>query len=300
LKNLARAAGIALFFAPALSAASFDGNARGTTAGVLLRMPPSPRSAALGEVRASLSGDASAVLTNPAALTDVRRLSVSLAHSPYLEDTGFGHVTFAQKMGFLAIGGGVQYLSAGSLTRSDSGTNALGNFKPGDAAAVAGGALKIGALSLGGAFKWVRSEVDQSATAMAVDLGLTASGGTDRKWRLGATATNLGTRLDFGGNNEFLPQRFAVGAAVKIEPNWTFLADGMLRREGDAAGAFGAELSWPLPGGHSFALRGGYNTILRNPSAGVGITIFKMTVDYALRPFADLGMNHFVSLGFQF
>ncbi len=93
-----------------------------------------------------------------------------------------------------------------------------GSYQPLECSIDMGFAYKIlGDLSAGATLHYVRSQMgaEHTGNAFAADLGLLYSPGT---FRLGLTAKNLGTKMDYGTGPFSLPARIELGAGICIDP----------------------------------------------------------------------------------
>jgi hypothetical protein len=266
----------------------------------------------MGQAYTAAAEDATAMYWNPAGMTSVEHVAVSLDHASYPLGGGLEHAAVVCSLGPLgAIGASGRYFSAGGITGLDSSQNFLGTFKPYDASAGAGYALRLGPLSIGGAWKEVRSKVAEVAKTTAFDAGARIALG-DHLIVAGA-ASNLGGSLKYtaASEEEDLPSVTRAGIAVKLlEDNALLLtAEGGFPKGLDAYGAAGVEYSKMIPyatGSLTASVRLGYNTIqlktkgVAGVTAGFGVLLSNhLGVDYAFMPMGSIGVSHHISLSYK-
>lgn len=111
---------------------------------------------------------------------------------------------------------------------------------------------------------------------------------------LGLAAQNIGSRL----GADPLPLTFKLGAASRLK-NLTLALDVAKPQDNEIYYCLGAE--WWLK--DALALRAGYKTHRdagEGITAGIGLKMGKVSLDYAYVPYGDLGSTHRISLGIKF
>ncbi|RMH58606.1 MAG: hypothetical protein D6679_04220 [Candidatus Hydrogenedentota bacterium] len=212
----------------------------------------------------------------------------------------------------LGISAFVSYLDFGSQDRTTLSTaggitniNNAGSFSAAD---VAGG-VAFGRhffndnFSAGVSLKGIYSKLDGvTASAFAADLGaeykLTFG---DQPVTLGATAQNLGTTLKFDRVSEELPRTFQIGASTKLWSDRLTLYAGVEKViHDDFVFRGGVEASPFVP---MLTFRAGYdgsNDAGNGLTAGIGIKINNIVLDYAYIPNDVFSDNHRVGLQYHF
>lgn len=297
--------------------ASFSSSARGTTAAQFLKLGVGARAVAMGEAYSALADEASALYWNPAALTRVSSKSFTFMHAAYVDSSFFDYAAYAQNLGGRgALGGSLQYLSAGRITETDDTGTDVGTFLPNDLALTLGYSYEVrGAelppaldgLSLGLAAKFIRSTITRSAQTGALDLGVLSPGYMGGRLRLAFTVTNLGGQLKFDQEYENLPLALRLGSAYKFSPRWAAALDLGFPRDNDPTVALGAERLWESGRGWTLAGRAGFNSRsvgdidgLAGFNLGFGVALRKMSMDYGFAPLGSVGLAHRISLSFKF
>jgi hypothetical protein len=155
-------------------------------------------------------------------------------------------------------------------------------------------ARTVKGLRLGASVKYAEDRIGLARDGtVAVDLGFTMPMGPAA---LAVVAQNLGPGLSLGGEGGPLPWRVGVGyggGPLPIATHWDLGAQMQVTLEGDGfvRPAGGAELGYVPIEGIAFVLRAG----LRLPrerseplaTGGLGITVDRVSVDYAAEPFRD-------------
>jgi hypothetical protein len=111
----------------------------------------------------------------------------------------------------------------------------------------------------------------------------------------------------FFWGEEDLPTTIKGGAAYRMSKRVAFALDAAFPKEEDAYVMGGAEYEMPIATDWSAAARLGYNTGtagdvsgLTGVTFGAGLTRKGLGIDYSLVPQGDLGMTHWIALGFDF
>lgn len=297
----------ALSLLGALGVASLGwGAGSGTSAGDFLTLGAGSRLAGLGGGGTALIDDASSLYWNPGAMTSVPKRSAVLMHTAYLESTSYSQASYVQNFGRLgAMGVSLNYFSSGDIPQKDTDGADTGSFSPKDTAASLGWAKILGPVSLGGSAKYVKTTIVDSASTLALDLGVESQPLMKDRLRLAATAYNLGGTLKYDKEEEDLPQEFRVGAAYKIS-KVNLVLDGAFPKSGDTYFAGGAEYKQSLGDQWGFGARAGYSTRtagdvsgLTGVTFGLGLSRGSFGLDYALVPQGDLGMTHWMALVYR-
>lgn len=309
-------AALSLFFAAGPALADHDEHGvptAGSPSAQFLTIGVGGRAVALGEAYSAMADDASALYWNPAALTRVEKRSATLMHASYFADSSLEYGSYGQKLGdWGAFGVSFQYLSAGKISGTDETSLESGEtFSPSDMAVSAGYAYRFrdGALSglaVGGAGKFIRSTIVDSASTFAGDVGVLSPELFSRA-RLSLVLANLGQGLRFGSEREPLPLLVRAGASAKVLPRWAVSVEGVQPREEGAYAGAGTEYVFSQGEGWSLAGRLGFNSRSRGSTdgasgfaGGVGIGYRPVSLDYAFVPFGAVGSAHRVSLTFAF
>jgi hypothetical protein len=270
------------------------------TAAPFLEIDASARNAALGGSGFAITGGLHSTQWNPAGLSEIQAPYAGLMHTAWFQGLSLEWASYAADLG-ASSGAAISatFLRSDALPRYDEFGSPDGEFRVYDAALTAGFGHAFGPLAAGVAVKGIRQSVDDESTLGAAgDVGLLWRA---RTWRLAAVAQNLGPKMGFGTDKAPLPESYAVGIAAPF-------AGERLQLSGAAVFPahyhddlrFGAEY-FPI---EAFAVRAGYRYILGEGtddqltgfSYGLGFQMNQVRVDYAYRPYSDLGDTHQIGL----
>jgi hypothetical protein len=323
MKNLKRATswkGASLILAGVLASIGLGGfqasyAASGTEGAAFLDIPVGAGPAALGGGYTALANDAYATTYNPAGLGFMDSSQFSGQHLSYLDSIHYEYLSFgvplprssacssAVDCPGSALGGSVQYLGSGDINGMDASGNPTGDFSSYYAAYnLSYGHSFNEKLALGLTGKMIHAKLDDvSASAYAADLG--AMYRVQKDLTLGASLTNLGSKLKFLNEGDPLPLAFHIGGAYQPNSHWMLTAEGVYPQTGLASFHLGGE--WrPL---ELIALRAGFrtdtlkeNSTLAGASLGLGLNVWGQELAYAWLPYGDLGNTHYISLLMKF
>ncbi|MCL2800113.1 MAG: PorV/PorQ family protein [Endomicrobia bacterium] len=282
-----------------------NGAAKGTTVLSFLQMPAGARYIAMGGAGTAFVEDSTSMYWNPALLARSGANSVDFMHSTYVEDSSYDYASFEYKLkGVSAIGFAMQYFSYGKVDSYDEFGNETGSINPYDLAISAGYAVNVKGFGIGVSAKMIRSEIVDEVYATALDVGLRLPEMLDNKFLLGFAVTNISEGVKYGEETEKLPMTARLGAAYCITDNLLTAADiGFSYYEDEIYAALGAEYELKLLDSVSMLLRAGYNTMsdiggVAGLTAGFGIRVKSLMIDYAFVPMGDFGDTHRVSLSY--
>jgi len=293
---------LALTCVPGYAALSSDNT--GTSAAQFLKLGAGARAAGMGEAFTAVTDGADSVYWNPAGLNSVTRRNVSAMYASWLGDISYSWLAYAQPVGSYVVGGGMQYLSYGSINSLDSTGVETGSMSPSDMSLTAAVAGKMWGLDLGAGLKYINSKIQTRASAAAVDLG--ARYALNTRLTLGAVLRNFGSDVKYSGSSDPLPSALRVGASYLIMPAWRAALDVNAPRDGAAGLAAGTEYTMNLGGELSATGRAGYNTVGHATGGfncftfGAGVEWRSYTLDYAYAPYGDLGDTHRFSISARF
>lgn len=297
-----RGRGLSWELAALLCLAATPCGAAGTAAADFLSIPVGGRPAALGGAYGALAVDAYAPVWNPAGLPRMRSPELAAMHLDYAASIGYEFVGGGMPLGKgHGLGFAVQYLHPKKTAGRDAGGAETGAYSSYYGAYTLAYGRALGdALSVGAAAKAVDAAIaGVSARAYAADLGALLRAGS--RWTFSAVASDLGTKLDFLGDGQRLPDAYRLGALFAPVPDWRLAAEAAY-----ADGPVGrAGVEWqPAP---LLALRAGYHADrtrgtpgLTGLTAGVGLEFMRQRFDYAWAPMGDLGQTHYFAVLFAF
>jgi hypothetical protein len=303
--RLARRIPAALAGATALFLARPAAAQGGQHAAVLLELPASARSLALGNGAAVLAGDDAALFYNPAQLASVDGASAGLSVQRYLAGSLLAAVSGAVRLGPGVLAVGVLSLEYGYENEivpdpaygGERGMATGRAVSAGDLAVSAGYGLRVsGAVSVGATAKVVRQQVaDLSGSAFAADLGAAVDLGG------GATVSlalqHVGSELSLGASRGPLPTALRLGAAIPLPRVGALdvMATGEAAhaRDGGIDAGGGAEVRWR--GAGDLTLVGRVGALPRARAAvsrltfGGGLAVRHFALDYAYQSFDVVG-----------
>ncbi len=258
--------------------------ASGTTAATCLELGPSPRILAMGGAHTALVSDASALCWNPAGLARIESSELIVSHHSHPEGLGLARLALGTPIAGGTIGAFATYADAGEMEGTDNYGEPTARF----GASTLTGALGYARgerLAVGFSLGFVRDSIEDSEEAAAF---ISAGGLWEATSHLGvgASVLNLGGQL--GGDP--LPLCCRVGAAVSA---WSVSAalDAVIPSEGDPYVQVGGE--WQAI--DALAVRLGYDAgrdVGSGLSAGLGVLVGRVRMDYAYVPYGDLGNTH--------
>lgn len=267
-------------------------SARAQESGVFLKLPISPRAAAMGDAGVALAADPLGIYYNPAGISDLKRPQAAFAHHIYLEDISgdtaglampFGATTLAIAPTVFKMKEEPVYDSFGYDTGRSFGYQSM--ILP---AAVS---HRFGRLSLGLAAKLYSEEIDGEASqTTAFDAGAAFSLG---RLKFGLAGQNFGGKI-FDCD---VAKVMRAGAAYAGD-NFTLAADAV--KEGEAGTFLNAGGEYTLL--DAAKLRAGWRMRdeFGGPTFGLGLGYRDLTLDYAYVGYGDLGDTHKIGLSYSF
>ncbi|MBL0938265.1 MAG: hypothetical protein IBJ03_05195 [Gemmatimonadaceae bacterium] len=263
---------------------------------LVLRAPVSARTLAMGNANLAIN-DADALFANPGMLVNARGLSVSMQR--YGSAATAGSAATVTTVGSMTVGVGIQLLewrapSFGYDEALRQGTPRLSDGGVVDAASQAatiGVGRIIKGMRFGASVKYVQDRVggfnDRTA---AFDLGFAMPFGPGS---LAITAQNLGSGPRIVDYETVLPRRFGVGFGGGMFPVGEYFDIGaqtqlIVEADGFVRPAGGVELGYIPIEGVAIVFRQGLR-LPREPdeplvTAGLGVTVDRISLDYAMEP----------------
>lgn len=302
-------AAIGIVLAFALAAPANAQRSRNNSA-VVLELPASTRSLAMGDAFAASGGDDAIIFYNPSQLGTIgSAMSASISVQRYVGSSTLGAVALSAQLGRRGtLGLGVQVLDYGSaeeILPSDGsgsfpGIATGGTVEGSDYAAVLGYAIRLGRGRAGVATKYVAQRLaGTNGGTAAVDLGTAFDVG--RGATIAFSVQHLGSDLELGGVSAPLPRRARLGGSLPFKLvkslDVVMVAEVSRTRGSDFASAAGAEVGWVSSAGLVLYGRAGYRdqpaqADLSPASFGGGFRAGSLTLDYAIQRFYDLGPTH--------
>lgn len=290
----------------------FSSQAAGTTSADFLNLPVGARASAMGGAYGAVSDEASAVYWNPAGLVQIPKLSAIFMRGQYVQDISYQYAAYAHRIAYDSVLAGSVFLTdIGSIDRTDMDGAKTGSFSPRDqvytlsySKAILEFSDKDMDVSIGVSAKYIRSQIVESASAYAGDLGVMTYNFGNIPYRLGVTMTNLGSGMRYDVDSSPLPLTFKLAGAVNPFKNMLFSMDMLLPKQNKPGFLFGTELSTEPNELTRLCVRAGLNTQRLNDglggfTMGVGASLNFFTLDYAFVPMGELGSTHKISITFD-
>jgi hypothetical protein len=269
-----------------------------------LEISPDARTAGLGGAVTALPGGAETVMSNPAGLTGIRRAAFIVSKAEYADTLSLTEAAAAFPLGRKGtVGLGLRTFSAGSISGTDIGGGATASFTPNDLVGVVGAGVRLSGWSVGASGKYVRSTLKDSASTMAVDLGVLSNPFWKKKIRVGASLSNLGGELTYDETAEPLAYVFRTGVSLSFLRRVWLSAEAVATQGRSAEAAFGMEGAVVRDADMALLARLGYDGRTaeagNGAAMGLGFRYGFLRVDYAYAPLGDLGDTHRVSLSWR-
>jgi hypothetical protein len=310
----------ALLLPGLLLAGAAGARAQGTTGGILLEIPATARSMAMGGASAALLGDAGSVFGNPAGLAPIKGTALSVSYERYLVDSWLASAALAVRVAKFDIGFGIHVLDFGSDSAyvpdpafgGDRGLATGATIGAYDALGVGTLTYRHGFISAGVSVKALREHLgtggapSDNASAFGADLGVAAAFFDIAA--LGVVVQNVGAAVHGGTSARApLPHATRVGFTINIvDPEGTARLLATSEWVGPAAGddywIFGFEGGVVSGGvgllGRLGVLAGRGASDLRSPVFGGGLVFHNLRLDYAYQGTDVLGTGlHRMTVG---
>lgn len=282
---------------------------RGTTAFPLLKIGFGPRAAAMGNAYVGLASDITALWWNPAGLNQLNTYEAMVSHHEWLKGIRdeFASLVWPQSPKN-TFGFAVNFTSASGIEHWDennlpvTGDSLIMSY---DAMFVASYTRLIGSkFGVGASLKGLYENLyDVTGFGGAIDL----SG----HWKvspvlgLGLILQNLGPGMFYGDASYMFPIQAQIGMALTFEDilyGTNFLADVCIPPLDNPVSVHAGVEVWPL---EILAVRLGFQSgpqslnelnFLAGLTGGVGLNLSNYRIDYAIAPYAQLGLTHRLAL----
>lgn len=278
----------------------------GTTTAQFLKLGIGAKSAGMGNAVTTIYNGTDAIYWNPANLNYIDKKELSFSHTIWFEDVNYEWLAFVlPTVEYGVFGFGLQYVSYGSIDKVDNMNISDGSFSPLDMALYLSYANTYEKLKFGLNLKYIYSKIEESASAVAIDLGVNYDL-NDEKTSIGATITNFGTDMKFNKETEPLPFLFKVGASHFLLDDWLVSLDLNFPKDNELYVNLGTQYNLEIVDNMDFAFRLGYEG--RNKdipgfnwiNLGFGLKYLDYSFDYAFVPYGDIGMTHRFSFSIKF
>jgi opacity protein-like surface antigen len=272
-----------------------------------LKLGVGARATAMGSSYFAIANDPTAIYWNPSGLGRIDNYYFLASYNKLYDDmmNSFLGVSIPLGTGSLGIGGVV--FSSGKMTRTEALPGGSGYIKGDDFSNLdIAGILSYGVdiykgTCLGISAKYIRQTLDdKSASGFAMDLGFISR---IQMFDIGFTYSNIGSKMKFNVVEYDLPRLIQGGLALHLFEEKAILSfSTIIDDNSNSKMLFGGEYNLT----ENVSLRAGYRTGLENISgdikgitAGIGINLSGLLLDYAYNSYGDLGEVHHISLSFK-
>jgi len=225
LRLAARAGGAALLALCAGVPLAAQGT--GTTAGLVLEVPPTARALGLGGAYAAVVGDAGDVFVNPAGMATIHHLAFGGSWERSLFGTTYTSGAFAARVGHFDLGVGLALLDFGGDSvvtpdplDPDRGVASGATISAYQALGVGAVAYRRGMISVGASLKALQEHIGDGTASSYGARGVTGDVGVAVAvfdlMAIGAVAENVGGRLTSEGQRLALPRTVRVGFTINL------------------------------------------------------------------------------------
>lgn len=274
----------------------------GTSGLAFLKIDVGTRAVSMGRTMTAIPDGINAVYGNPAGLLKIHDKELTMTYNDWLADIKYSHLGFGTPMSDkTAIAFSGSFLDFGKIEARDLTGFPIGTARGFDQMLAFTLAYRRSpTLGIGLTAKALREKLDdEKAKAVAFDFGMIQQTGVPGLF-LGAAVQNLGSRIKFVQQADPLPFTYRIGAAWHLfEWRLQLGADILKRRDSDIEYNAGLEYR-PI---RLLALRAGYSTendLDDGITAGFGIDISSLHMDYAYVPYGVLGNTHRMTLTFRY
>lgn len=285
--------------------------AAGTTGFTFLQVPSGARAVAMGGAFTAVPGDPISLYWNPAASATTTSSMLTTTYTSYMMDMQAGFAGWVNPRENDAIGVSLNYFFGGNFDRTTTeDPMGTGEQFSSNSIALAGTWAKplTETISIGVTGRFIYSQIDSyNANGFSVDLGGMYSPSALPGLTGALVVRNAGVQTKaFYSENDPMPTEIAAGVSQSLmDGNLLIAADATMPLEGDIDFAAGVEYK-PV---EMLALRTGWSLSAKETadnagggfvdamSFGMGTQYNQFSLDYAWKPYADLGNTHRISLG---
>lgn len=286
-------------------------NAGGTTGFAFLQVPAGARAVAMGGAFTAVPGDPLSLYWNPAASATTTGSVLSTTYTSYMMDMQAGFIGWVNPREKDVIGVSINYFYGGNFERTTmEDPMGTGEQFSSSSMALAGTWAKslTETISIGATGRFIYSQIDSyNANGFSVDLGGMYSPSAFPGLTGALVLRNAGVQTKaFYSENDPMPTEIAAGVSQSLlDGNLLVAVDGTMPLEGEFDVAAGVEYK-PVD---MLALRTGWSLSAKDTADnagggfvdamgfGMGTHYRQFSLDYAWKPYADLGNTHRISLG---
>lgn len=283
-----------------LTASSARALAQDLYSPIILRMPAGPRTLALGNTGV-VSRDDEVIFFNPAQLVNATGFSAS--GERLAERAGSGSVSAVTRFNGGGVGIGMRFVDYQTSTGAFPATreSMLGRGAPGGSVeAVVGFAQSIKGVRAGISGKFAEEYTASARVSNPmVDVGVSKD---LLRMNVGLAVQNIGSDERVGPDLMKIPLKTTLGASRQQsfgEFDFGFTAAVSLLRDEFVRPSGGVEMNYAWLSGYNVALRAGARraAVGEDPfTGGVGLTMDRLSIDYAIESLSDKRFGHRIGL----
>lgn len=283
----------------------------GTTGFTFLQVPAGARAVAMGGAFTAVPGDPLSLYWNPAAASATDRSMLSTTYTSYMMDMQAGFVGWVNPRENNTVGVSLNYFYGGSFDRTtmEDPTGTGEEFSSSSMALAGTWAKPLNeSISIGATGRFIYSQIDTyNANGFSVDVGAMYTPSSIEGFAGALVVRNAGVQTKaFYSENDPMPTEISAGVSQKLMQGSLLLAaDATMPFEGELDAAIGAEYmpmdmlalrtGWSLKAMDTADAAGG--GFIDAMGFGMGTRYNQFSLDYAWKPFADLGNTHRITLG---
>ncbi len=285
--------------------------ADGTTGFTFLQIPAGARAVAMGGAFTAVPGDPISLYWNPAASAKMSDRKLTTTYTSYMMDMQAGFAGWVNPRENDVIGVSLNYFYGGNFDRTTmEDPMGTGEQFSSNSMALAGTWAKnlTESLSVGITGRFIYSQIDSyNANGFSVDLGGMYCSSAIPGFTGALVVRNAGVQTKaFYSENDPMPTEVAAGISQSfMDGSFLVAVDATMPFEGDFDAAAGLEYK-PV---EMLAIRTGWSLSAMDTADnagggfvdamgfGMGTRYNQFSLDYAWKPFADLGNTHRISLG---
>jgi len=274
------------------------GKDAGEKSAAFLKLGAGARANAMAGAYCAIADDSSACYWNPAGLVQLKDREASfMYYKPMTEVNGLGYSNI--NVALPNMGASLVYLGYGQEKGYDKEENPTEDWSASDMALSGSYAKKINKnLSVGGTLKAISMKIDDSsANAFCLDGGILYKNYYPGL-NLAAVLTNLGTKPKFIDQADPLPLSLRLGSAYTL-PKRSLPFPTLISLDTNLS-PFYVALGIESKISPIFSARLGYASGPADEGSGItagfGLSQSTFGLDYAIRPYGELGLSHYISL----
>jgi len=266
----------------------------------LLRTGYGTRVAGMGGAFVGVSDDATAGWWNPAGLSQISRPEGIFGYRRWI--TGF-HNQFGC-FSYYSFGTGL-LLSESQIESYDASNRLKGKYIASSTIGFFSYAYKFRKrMGVGASVKFLYENLGPCVgTGVVLDIGLLSS--FSPFWRVGISVRDFGPGIYYSEGGWFRPPiSLRIGGSFSLSDVFVIASDIDISENRRAYLSVGGEYKVDV-----VKLRLGYHTgpqsietlgVMSGFSSGLGVEYRNIKIDYAFLPYGELGMTHWISIGFRF